>query len=67
MARVSPGEFIRQVRLEAGKVSWPTLKETWSATLLVLLMTTVLSLFFLGVDQVLGRLVRAILNFFTGL
>jgi preprotein translocase subunit SecE len=67
MARVSPGEFIRQVRTEADKVTWPTRKETWSATLLVLLMTTVLSIFFLGVDQVLGRLVRAILNFFMGL
>lgn len=65
MARVSPGEFIRQVRAESTKVSWPTRKETTSATLLVLLMTTVLSLFFLGVDQVLGRAVRALLGAFS--
>ena len=28
MARVSPGEFIRQVRAETAKVHWPTRKET---------------------------------------
>jgi len=65
MARVSPGEFIRQVRAEGTKVSWPTRKETTSATLLVLLMTTILSVFFLGVDQVLGRAVRALLGAFS--
>lgn len=67
MARVSPSEFIRQVRAEAAKVTWPTGKETWSATLLVLLMTTLLSVFFLGVDQLLGRLVRAVLDYFSNL
>jgi preprotein translocase subunit SecE len=29
MAKTTPGEFIRQVRVEAGKVVWPTGKETW--------------------------------------
>ncbi|MDT7934992.1 MAG: preprotein translocase subunit SecE [Sphingomonadaceae bacterium] len=62
MARVSPGEFIRQVRVETSKVSWPTAKETRSATLLVILMTTILAVFFLGIDQILGRLVKALLG-----
>ena len=62
MAKTSPGEFVRQVRVETAKVSWPTRRETITTTIMVLIMTTVLSLFFLGVDQVLGRLVKALLS-----
>jgi preprotein translocase subunit SecE len=60
--RVSPGEFVRQVRIETGKVSWPTLPETVRMTVMVLIMTSVLSAFFLGVDQILGRTVRYLLS-----
>jgi len=62
MARVSPGEFVRQVRTEAGKISWPSRKEVVQTTILVLIMTSILAVFFLGVDQILGRLVRFLLN-----
>lgn len=64
MARVSPGEFIAQVRTETSKVTWPTRRETVQTTIMVLLMTTILSIFFLGVDQVLGRAVRGLLAAF---
>ena len=63
MAKTSPGEFVRQVRVETAKVSWPTRRETITTTIMVLIMTTVLSLFFLGVDQVIGRLVKFLLSF----
>jgi len=61
MARVSPGEFVRQVRAETDKVTWPTRRETVQTTLMVMLMTFVLAVFFLGIDQLLGRGVRALL------
>jgi preprotein translocase subunit SecE len=61
-ARVSPGEFVRQVRSETAKVVWPTRKEVVQTTILVLIMTTILSLFFLGVDQLLGRAVKLLLG-----
>ena len=60
--RVSPGEFVRQVRAETQKVVWPSRKEVVQTTILVLIMTTILALFFLGVDQVLGRLVKLLLG-----
>ena len=63
MAKTSPGEFVRQVRAETAKVSWPTRRETITTTIMVLIMTSVLSLFFLGVDQVLGRFVKLLLSF----
>ncbi len=60
--RVSPGEFVRQVRVEMAKVSWPSRRETITTTIMVLIMTTLLSVFFLGVDQVLGRIVKFLLS-----
>ena len=50
MAKTSPGEFIRQVRAEAGKVVWPTRQETIRTAIFVAIMMTILAVFFLGVD-----------------
>ena len=46
MARTSPGEFLRQVRAETAKVVWPTRKETMTTAIMVVIMTTLLGLFF---------------------
>ena len=48
MARVNPGEFIRQVRAETARVVWPASRETVMTTVMVIIMTTILGLFFLG-------------------
>ena len=63
MAKVSPGEFIRQVRAETAKVHWPTRKETISTAIMVLIMTTLLAVFFFGVDAVFSTVVRFLLGF----
>jgi len=60
--RVSVGEFVRQVRAETAKVTWPTRRETITTTIMVLIMTSILSIFFLGVDAVLGQLVKTLLS-----
>ena len=60
--RVSPGEFVRQVRVEMAKVIWPSRRETITTTIMVLIMTAMLSIFFVGVDQVLGRFVKFLLT-----
>jgi preprotein translocase subunit SecE len=62
MAKTSPGEFVRQVRQETAKVVWPSRPEVLRTTILVLIMMTILAIFFLGVDQVLGRLVKLLLG-----
>ena len=53
MAKTSPGEFIRQVRQEASKVTWPSRKETMTTTGMVFVMVVLVALFFLVVDQVI--------------
>jgi preprotein translocase subunit SecE len=62
MAKYNPIEFIQEVRQETSKVTWPTWKEVWITTLMVLLMVTLASMFFLLTDQVLGWLVRLVLG-----
>ena len=57
MAKTSPAEFINQVRAEARKIVWPTGRETMQTTIMVLIMTTILSLFFFGVDTVFNAIV----------
>jgi preprotein translocase subunit SecE len=62
MASISPVEFLRQVRQEVGKVTWPTRRETLQTTAMVFLMVILAALFFFLVDLVLGHAVRYVLN-----
>ncbi|HYM33103.1 MAG TPA: preprotein translocase subunit SecE [Candidatus Cybelea sp.] len=56
--RVSPVEFFRQVRQEAGKVTWPTRKETAITTAMVFLMVFLAAIFFFAADLILGYAVK---------
>ncbi len=62
MARVNPGEFLRQVRSESAKIVWPTRKETLMTGLMVVIMTSLLALFFFGVDSAFSSIVQALLG-----
>ena len=62
MAKTSPGEFVRQVRQEASRVTWPTRKETTVTTIMVFIMAFVMAIFFFLVDQVLSWGVKLILG-----
>lgn len=53
MAKTNPFEFFQQVRAETQKVTWPTRRETIITTIMVLILSTVAAIFFLGVDAVL--------------
>jgi preprotein translocase subunit SecE len=66
MAKTSPGEFIRQVRAETAKVVWPTRKETTQTAIMVLILTIILAVFFLGVDAVFNGIVQALLGLASG-
>lgn len=50
--------YIRDVRTEAGKVTWPTRRNTVVMTGTVLAMAALTSVFFFVVDQVIGLGVR---------
>jgi len=62
VAKVNPGEFLRQVRAETAKVVWPTRKETVTTAVMVVIMTTLLGIFFFGVDSAFSAIVKALLR-----
>lgn len=62
MAKYNPISFLQEVRQEVGKVTWPTWKEVWITTIMVLIMVTLASIFFLIADQILGWVVGRILE-----
>lgn len=62
MAKVSPIEFFRQVRAESAKIVWPTRKQTVTTGIMVLIMASILAIFFFGVDNVFQAIVKALLK-----
>ncbi|MBI2707215.1 MAG: preprotein translocase subunit SecE [Proteobacteria bacterium] len=62
MAKTSPLEFMRQVRQEMSKVTWPTRKETIVTTIMVFVMVFICAVFFLVIDRILSWGVSLILG-----
>lgn len=59
----NPAQFIREVRQEMSKVTWPTRKETMVSTAVVLVLIMVAAVFFLVADTLIASAVKMILGF----
>jgi preprotein translocase subunit SecE len=59
---MNPLKFVDEVRQEVSKVTWPTAKEVWVTTVMVLIMVTLCALFFLAADQLIGTVVQYVLS-----
>jgi len=57
----NPLQFIHEVRQEVAKVTWPSWKQVWLTTLMVMIMVALASLFFtaadLGIAYVVDRFI----------
>jgi len=53
VAKLDPAQYVREVRQEVAKVTWPSRKETLVTTGLVLALSAVAAVFFLVVDQII--------------
>lgn len=62
MAKTNPIQFMQQVKAETAKVVWPTRKETIMTGVMVLIMASLLGVFFLGVDAMFDAIVRFLLS-----
>lgn len=62
MTQFSLTKFMREVRQEVNKVTWPTRKETMVSTSMVLLLVLVSALFFWFVDSLILFMVQKILG-----
>ncbi|PIE10703.1 MAG: preprotein translocase subunit SecE [Rhodobacterales bacterium] len=64
MASVNPAQFIQQVRTEVGKVAWPSRREVFLTTIMVLLLAGFAALFFSLTDWGIRSGLQAVLNLF---
>jgi preprotein translocase subunit SecE len=62
VAKVSPVEFMNQVKAETAKVVWPTRRETVMTAVMVVIMTLILGIFFFSVDWAFSRIVKLLLS-----
>lgn len=62
MAKFAPLTFLKQVRAEMLKVTWPTRAETTASTIAVFIMVVIASLFLFFADQVIAATISFILD-----
>jgi len=55
-------QFLREVRVELKKVTWPSRKQTIGSTVVVLVLVLIISLFLGVVDMGLSQLIRVVLQ-----
>lgn len=55
-------QFLREVKVELKKVTWPSRKQTMGSTVVVLIIVTIISLFLGIVDAGLAGLIQAVLR-----
>jgi preprotein translocase subunit SecE len=55
--RVGPSQFLREVRQELKKVAWPSRRELFAYTMVVLVSVVVLTSFVFGLDFLIARAV----------
>ena len=65
--KTSPALFVRQVRQELQKVTWPSRRDTLISSLIVILLIFLFSLFFLLSDQVWSFSIKKIIEIGSGL
>ncbi len=56
------GEFLQQVKGELQKVTWPTRKETYGSTMVVIVLVLMVAVFLWVVDSALSTMIQALLN-----
>ncbi|HEX29962.1 preprotein translocase subunit SecE [Candidatus Poribacteria bacterium] len=50
--------YLKEVKLEWGKVSKPTYKDIWGSTVVVIVAVAIVAVYLWIVDFVLGRIIR---------
>ena len=55
-------EFLQQVKAELQKVTWPTRKETYGSTVVVIVLVLMVAVFLWVVDSALSAMIQYLLN-----
>ena len=60
--KTNPAQFVRQIRSELSKVTWPEKKDTFISSVIVIVLIMLFSIFFLLTDQVWSFLIKKIIQ-----
>ncbi|GAB4563306.1 MAG: preprotein translocase subunit SecE [Geothermobacteraceae bacterium] len=55
-------EFLGNVKAELKKVTWPTRKDTYGSTIVVIVLVLMVAVFLWAVDSALSTVIRMLLN-----
>jgi preprotein translocase subunit SecE len=55
-------EFLANVKAELKKVTWPSKKDAYASTMVVIVLVLICAVFLGGVDIILSRLIRLVLG-----
>lgn len=58
----TPLDFLREVRQEASKITWPTRRDTLATTGMVFVFVVIAAVFFLLVDKAIAFAVQLLLG-----
>ncbi len=61
--KTSPAAFLKEVRNEGKKVTWPSRKETTASTIMVFIMVAICAVFLYFADQIIAWAIRLIMGF----
>lgn len=60
--KTTPAQFVRQVKQEVAKITWPTRSEVLQGTITVAVMSVVIALFLFLVDLIFAGAIRLLLD-----
>ena len=58
-----PAQFVREVKFEMSKVSWPTLEDLKGSTVVVIFLSLVFAVYIFAADWVLSQLVKLLYSY----
>ncbi|MBR5129628.1 MAG: preprotein translocase subunit SecE [Alphaproteobacteria bacterium] len=60
--KTTPAQFVRQVKQEVAKITWPTRSETMQGTMTVIVMSVILACFLFLIDLIFAYAIRVIVG-----
>jgi preprotein translocase subunit SecE len=60
--KFNPAKYLREVRQEVSKVTWPSKKETFTSAGIVIIVVTIAAILLMIIDQSFSLLIRSVLG-----
>ncbi|MBU1071386.1 preprotein translocase subunit SecE [Patescibacteria group bacterium] len=62
MSKITPLEYLSQIRVELQKVKWPSHQQAVKLTLIIVFVSLVVGLYISGLDVIFTKLIQSIIS-----